>query len=34
MNAAGYITITTIDGDLTATLRKRELLQVKLRNLQ
>ena len=34
MNAAGFITITTIDGDLTATLRKRELLQVKLRNLQ
>jgi 5'-nucleotidase len=34
MNAAGYITITTLDGDLTATLRKRELLQVKLRDLQ
>ena len=27
-------TITTIDGDLTATLRKRELVQVKLRDLQ
>lgn len=34
MNAAGYITITTLDGDMTATLRKRELLQVKLRDLR
>lgn len=34
MFVAGYITITTLDGDLTATLRKRELLQVKLRDLQ
>ena len=34
MYVAGYITITTLDGDYTATLRKRELLQVKLRDLQ
>lgn len=34
MFVAGYITITTLDGDYTATLRKRELLQVKLRDLQ
>jgi 5'-nucleotidase len=34
MYVAGYVTITTLDGDLTATLRKRELMQVKLRDLQ
>jgi 5'-nucleotidase len=34
MFVAGFITITTLDGDLSATLRKRELLQVKLRELQ
>ena len=33
MYTAGFVTITTLDGDLTATLRKRELLQVKLRDL-
>jgi 5'-nucleotidase len=33
MFVAGYITITTLDGDLTATLRKRELMQVTLREL-
>lgn len=33
MFVAGYITITTLDADLTAGLRKRELLQLKLRNL-
>ena len=34
MFVAGYITITTLDGDLTAKRRKRELMQVKLRGLQ
>lgn len=33
MSVAGYITITTLDGDFTAGLRKRELLQLKLREL-
>lgn len=33
MSVAGYITITTLDGDLTGGLRKRELLQLKLRAL-
>jgi len=33
MSVAGYITITTMDGDFTAGLRKRELLQLKLRDL-
>ncbi|WP_157976461.1 5'/3'-nucleotidase SurE [Parahaliea mediterranea] len=33
MSAAGYVTITTMDGDFTAGLRKRELLQLKLRDL-
>lgn len=33
MSAAGYVTITTMDGDFTANLRKRELLQLKLRDL-
>lgn len=33
MYVAGYVTITTLDADLTAGLRKRELLQLKLRNL-
>lgn len=31
MSVAGYVTITPLDGDLTAGLRKRELLQLKLR---
>ena len=34
MFVAGYITITTLDGDLTAGLRQRELTQVKLRGLE
>lgn len=34
MHVAGYITITTLDGDLTAKRRQRELLQVQLRGLQ
>jgi 5'/3'-nucleotidase SurE len=34
MFVAGYITVTTLDGDLTAKRRKRELMQVKLRDLQ
>ncbi len=33
MYVAGYLTVTTLNGDLTATLRKRELTQVKLRDL-
>ncbi|GAB3289235.1 5'/3'-nucleotidase SurE [Parahaliea aestuarii] len=33
MSAAGYVTITTMDGDFTAGLRKRELMQLKLREL-
>ncbi|MBN7798474.1 5'/3'-nucleotidase SurE [Parahaliea mediterranea] len=33
MSVAGYITITTLDGDLTAGLRKRELMALKLREL-
>jgi 5'/3'-nucleotidase SurE len=33
MFVANFVTITTIDGDLTAGLRKRELLKVKLRDL-
>lgn len=33
MSVAGYITITTLDGDFTAGLRKRELLQLRLRDL-
>ena len=33
MHVADYITVTTIDGDLTAALRQRELTAVKLRNL-
>ncbi|CAH0991198.1 5'/3'-nucleotidase SurE [Sinobacterium norvegicum] len=33
MYVANFVTITTLDGDYTAGLRKRELLQVKLRNL-
>jgi len=34
MFVAGYITITTLDGDLTAKRRKRELVQVQLRGLE
>jgi 5'-nucleotidase len=34
MFVAGYITITTLDGDLTGTRRKREQMQVQLRGLQ
>lgn len=33
MYVANYITITTLNGDYTATLRKREVMQVKLRDL-
>ncbi len=33
MHVADYITVTTIDADLTAALRQRELTAVKLRNL-
>lgn len=33
MSVAGYVTITTMDGDFTAGLRQRELLQLKLREL-
>lgn len=33
MSVAGFITISTIDGDFTAGLRKREFLQLKLRGL-
>ncbi len=33
MYAAGFVTITTIDADVTANLRRRELLQLKLRGL-
>lgn len=33
MSVAGYVTITTLNGDFTAGLRQRELLQLQLRDL-